>query len=107
MRRVILIHEYRPHTLPPSQLYLSHLAPQLQQYSTEMSTRQSEVSNENVEILARVQQQRKDISNLMAGLESAVKDLDASVQAMKPEEVEALREEVGEVEGGMRMETTV
>ncbi|KAK4574369.1 hypothetical protein LTR86_002131 [Recurvomyces mirabilis] len=93
-----------PHTLPPSQLYLSHLAPQLQQYSSEISTRQAEVSGENVEVLARVQRQRREIAGLMAGLESAVKDLDDSVRAMRPEEMEGLREEVGEVEGRMSME---
>lgn len=94
----------RSHTLPPQTLYLSHLAPQLREYSADIKTRQDAVQNENVELLARVQQQRRDISALVAGLENVVADLDASVAALKPEEINELREEVREADEGMRME---
>ncbi|KAK5109703.1 hypothetical protein LTR62_006826 [Meristemomyces frigidus] len=82
------------HTLPPQHLFLSHLAPQLRHYSAEIKTRQGEVQAENADVLARVQGQRREIAALMAGLERKVQDLDESVRALRPEEIEGLREEV-------------
>ena len=92
------------HTLPPQTLYLSHLAPQLRQYSAEMKTQQDAVQAENSALLARVQQQRKDIAALVAGLENAVADLDGAVAALQPDVIEGLREEVRQVDEEMRME---
>lgn len=94
-----------PHTLPAQQLYLSHLAPSLQQYSRELKERQDGVQAENVEVLERVMQQRRDIESLVTGLEDVVADLDASVASITAEDsgVEGLRDEVREVDEDMRM----
>lgn len=48
-------------------------------------------------------QQRKEIEGLVKGLESVVSDLDQSVAALKPEEIEALRTEARNVDEEMRM----
>ncbi|KAK5126624.1 hypothetical protein LTR85_009558 [Meristemomyces frigidus] len=91
-----------PHTLPAQQLYLSHLAPTLSAHSTEMKARQSALQAENADILARVLQQRKEISALVQGLENVVADLDASVAALHPEDlVDVLREEARDVDERM------
>lgn len=81
-----------PHTLPAQQLYVSHLAPSLKQYDTDIKARQEVLAGENQELIAKVQQQRKDIQQLMEGLEGVVKDLNGSVQTLVPEEMEGLRE---------------
>ncbi|KAK3702903.1 hypothetical protein LTR37_014752 [Vermiconidia calcicola] len=96
-----------PHTLPAHHLYLSHLAPSLQQYSASIKERQDAVQTENVELLGRVMQQRKDIESLVKGLENVVSDLDASVASMQAEEsnVEGLRDEVRGLDEDMRMTT--
>jgi kinetochore protein NNF1 len=62
------------------------------------------VQAENVELLSRVQQQRKDIAAMVAGLENMVADLDASVAALQPDELDHLRDEVRDVDERMRME---
>jgi len=62
------------------------------------------VRAENVEILARIQKQREDIAARVAGLEQVVADVYACVAALRPEELEVLREEVRGVDEGMRME---
>lgn len=60
---------------------------------------------ENSELLDRVLQQRTEIATLVQGLENVVADLDASVAALKPEELDALREEGRDVDEEMRMVT--
>jgi len=62
------------------------------------------VRAENVEILAKIQKQREDIAARVAGLERVVADVDACVAALKPEELEVLREEARGVDEGMRAE---
>ncbi|KAK1813400.1 hypothetical protein LTR12_012253 [Friedmanniomyces endolithicus] len=93
-----------PHTLPPRTLYLSHLAPTLRRYHAETQADSEVVRAENGEILARIQKQREDIAARVAGLERVVADVDACVAALKPEELEVLREETRGVDEGMSME---
>ncbi len=57
-----------------------------------------------MEILAKIQKQREDIAARVAGLERVVADVDACVAALKPEELEVLREEARGVDEGMRAE---
>lgn len=57
---------------------------------------------ENAEILQRVLQQRKEIEDLMKGLENVVVDLDQSAAALKPEDIEELVNEAREVDEDMR-----
>ncbi|KXS96201.1 hypothetical protein AC578_2818 [Pseudocercospora eumusae] len=90
------------HTLPARQLYLSHLAPTLGRFSKDMNARQEMLSRENEEVMERIRQQRHDIQRLLDGLENVVRDLNGSVEAMKPEETEKLREEMREADEGMR-----
>ena len=72
-----------------------------------MKERQDSLQNENVELLNRVMQQRKEIEGLVKGLENVVSDLDASVASMQSNEagVDDLRDEVREVDEDMRMTT--
>lgn len=58
---------------------------------------------ENAEILQRVLQQRKEIDDIMKGLENVVTDLDQAASALKPEEIEELVNEAREVDEDMRM----
>lgn len=53
-------------------------------------------------MLQRVMQQRKEIETLVKGLENAVSDLDESVAALKPEDIEALRTAARDVDEEMR-----
>ncbi|CAK4031594.1 Hypothetical predicted protein [Lecanosticta acicola] len=91
-----------PHTLPAKQLYISHLAPTLGEYDRQMKERQELLATENQEIMGRVMQQRKDIKSLIDGLENVVKDLNGSVEALQPEDMQALREKNREVDESMR-----
>ena len=90
------------HTLPARQLYISHLAPTLAEWEREMRERQEGLGRENEEIMERVAEQRRDIRRLIGGLESVVGDLNGSVRALQPEQMEGLREEAREVDGAMR-----
>jgi len=88
--------------LPAQQLYLSHLAPSLSEQSQILKRRQEALQAENAGVLQRVMQQRKEIETLVKGLENAVSDLDESVAALKPEDIEALRTAARDVDEEMR-----
>ncbi|KAF2210941.1 hypothetical protein CERZMDRAFT_44535 [Cercospora zeae-maydis SCOH1-5] len=81
------------HTLPARQLYISHLAPTLGEWDRTMRERQEMLGRENEAMMERVQQQRQDIKRLLDGLEDVVKDLNGSVAALQPEQMNGLREE--------------
>ena len=93
----------RPHTLPAFSLYHSHLAPSLTTYSQELSQRQESAQEENIELLGRVMQQRKEIEMLVKGLENVIGDLDASVKTLQTTDADGLRDEVRVVDEDMRM----
>lgn len=97
----------RPHTLPAQHLYLSRLAPSLQQYSRDLKERQQVVQTENIELLDRVMQQRREIEGLVRGFENVVADLDASVASLQSSDmgVDGLRDQNRDVENDMRMST--
>jgi kinetochore protein NNF1 len=90
------------HTLPARQLYISHLAPTLGEYEKGMRERQDIMARENAEMMERVQQQRRDIENLISGLENVVKDINGSVTALQPEQIERLRDETRDADTIMR-----
>jgi kinetochore protein NNF1 len=92
----------RPHALPAQQLYLSHLAPSLSQQSQSLQLRQEALQAENAEMLQRVLQQRKEIEDIMSGLENVVADLDQSAAALKDEQIEELVNEARAVDQDMR-----
>ncbi|KAK5711969.1 hypothetical protein LTR17_018177 [Elasticomyces elasticus] len=93
-----------PHTLPPQTLYRSHLAPSLVRHSQQIKAEHAAVQAENEEIMARVQQQRKDIAALLSGLETVVAEVDAKAAALNPGDLDELRQETRAVDEGMRME---
>lgn len=94
-----------PHTLPAQQLYHAYLAPSLRAYSTDLKERQDAVQEENVEVLGRVMQQRKEIEGLVKGLEGVVGDLSACVATLQSEgaDVEGLGAEIRAADEDIRM----
>jgi len=54
--------------------------------------------------LQRVLQQRKEIENIMKGLENVVVDLDQSAAALKPEDIDELMDEAREVDEDLRVQ---
>lgn len=95
----------RPHTLPAQKLYAAHLAPSLSRYSQDLTSRQHALEEENTELLQHVMDQRKQIANLMKGLESGVADLEACAAALQAKDVETedLLEEDRHVDQELRM----
>jgi kinetochore protein NNF1 len=79
------------------------LAPSLSQQSQILKERQEVLQAENVEVLQRVMQQRRDIENLVKGLENVVNDLDQSVAVLKPEDIDGLKSESRDMDEDMRM----
>ena len=61
------------------------------------------MANENVELLSKVMEQRRQIEDMIKGLENVVADLDASVATLQDGELEDVREEVRGVDEDMRM----
>ena len=100
MPKVLANRDDRPHTLPATQLYLSHLAPSLSQQSQSLKEKQNMVSADNVATLERVQQQRREIEALVRGLETVVSDLDTAVGSLTM--TEELRDEMRNVDLDMR-----
>lgn len=90
------------HTLPAKQLYISHLAPTLGRYEQEMKARQEALAEENQELVGKVLQQRREIQQLMAGLEGVVRELNGSVEALSGQDLEGMREGMREVDEEMR-----
>ena len=54
--------------------------------------------------MQRVLQQRKEIENIMKGLENVVVDLDQSAAALKPEDIDELMDEAREVDEDLRVQ---
>lgn len=90
------------HTLPAKELCSAHLLPSLTSHSAELSTRQETLQNENVDILSRVMEQRKQIEAMVRGLENVIADLDASVETLQEAGIDGLREEVRGVDEDVR-----
>jgi hypothetical protein len=69
-----------------------------------MRERQDVLQAENIELLERVMQQRREIASLVNGLETVAADLDASVASLNAEDagVHDVRDEVREVDEEMR-----
>ncbi|GAB7357740.1 hypothetical protein MBLNU459_g0395t1, partial [Dothideomycetes sp. NU459] len=82
-----------PHTLPPSSLYLSHLAPSLIEQRTALEARLATAQSENADLLQTVLQQRRDVEALLSGLDTIVADIDASNAALPYDDMMALTEE--------------
>lgn len=85
-----LSHTHRPHTLPPTTLYLAHLAPYLASTHTQLMAQLAETQAENEALARRIDAQRKEADGLLQGLERVVRDLEVANGV--------LGEHVGEVE---------
>ena len=98
----LISHGCSPPTLPPQSLYQAHLAPSLKPYSADLARKQEIAQEANIELLARVQQQRKEIEALVRGVETVVRDLNGCVEALRTGiDEEELRGIVRGVEEGM------
>ena len=93
----------RPHTLPPTRLYLAHLAPYLTEAETELHAELKQTQAENESLAQGLQAQREEAERLVAGLETIVRDLEAANEAMDGiVEGEDLRRDLGEAEEELR-----
>ncbi|QIW97222.1 hypothetical protein AMS68_002740 [Peltaster fructicola] len=101
----VLQHPIASHTLPARELYLAHLAPSLSQMSQALSEQQDGLANENVQLLQAVMQQRRQIKELMEGLETTVAHLEQAATMLSTEDVDKLRDEVRNADEEMRATT--
>lgn len=72
----------RPHTLPPTRLYLAHLAPYLAETEIELQAELKQIEAENENLAQGLQGQRDEVERLVAGLETVVRDLEAANEVM-------------------------
>ncbi|OJJ95540.1 hypothetical protein ASPACDRAFT_36439 [Aspergillus aculeatus ATCC 16872] len=70
-----------PHTLPPDELFRSHLLPYMRETQSSLNHKIESVQDENSELAQRVQAQRREIQDLLVGLESVVADLEVAAAA--------------------------
>jgi kinetochore protein NNF1 len=92
----------RPHTLSAEELHEAYLTPYLQQATTLLEGRLMDTQQVNRQLLQSIMEQRKEMEDLVQGLEGLVADLEESVEAMgggMGGGVEGLRVEVWEMEG--------
>ena len=89
----------RPHTLPPTRLYLAHLAPYLAEAEVELQAELTQIQAENEDLAHGLQGQRAEVERLVAGLENAVRDLEAANDVMDGVvEKDDLRKDLGQVD---------
>ncbi|KEF59560.1 uncharacterized protein A1O9_04405 [Exophiala aquamarina CBS 119918] len=89
------------HTLSADELYTAHLAPYFQQATADLNSKLQRTQQENVQMMATIDQQRAEIERLLSGLDTAVKDIEDSVKAMQSHEeagVSGLRTDVWQME---------
>ena len=94
-----------PHTLPPTSLYLSHLAPVLAENHTSLSTRLQTVHSDNADLVETILQQRREIQGLVSTLETVIADVDAANAALPAEDTMALSEEAVALDVDLRKYT--
>ena len=71
-----------PHTLTADELYTAHLTPFLQDAAVELESRLQTTQRDNQQMIQSIEAQRAEIEQLVAGLESVVKDIESSIEAM-------------------------
>lgn len=82
-----------PHTLPPSDLYLAHLAPELHRQEVALDARLQTTESDNTQLLDSILQQRQEIERLVSGLEALVAQIEASNDALPTEDLESFTED--------------
>ncbi|KAL2863483.1 putative cAMP receptor-like protein [Aspergillus lucknowensis] len=70
-----------PHTLSPDELYKAHLTPQLEKTKGVLDEKIHATELQNVELAQRIQAQRAEIEQLLAGLEAVVSDVEGAAAA--------------------------
>ena len=92
----------RPHTLSPSEVHLAHLMPFLEEQSATMTAQLDATQQANNELLSTIMAQRAEIEALVRGLETVVRDLEASARVMAQDDVQGLGSEIRELEMQMK-----
>lgn len=93
---------YRPHSLPPSELYQAHLAPMLAPIQSELESRLRATQARNEQLAESIKEQRDEMEKLIVGLEAAVQDLDGANKVLDDAVDDDLRNEVKEVQAEVR-----
>lgn len=75
--------EYRPHLLPPSELFLAHLTPYLCETRTRLDAQLEATQAANEELVRQIMAQRREMEGLVEGLEGVVADLEGAGEAME------------------------
>ena len=97
------VSDCRPHTLPPTRLYLAHLAPYLAETEIELQAELKQIQAENEGLAQGLQGQREEVERLVEGLETVVRDLESANEAMDGVvEGEDMRKDLGEMEEELR-----
>ncbi|KAF2095631.1 hypothetical protein NA57DRAFT_44301 [Rhizodiscina lignyota] len=91
-----------PHTLPPSALVSSHMAPFLNAQHDAFSAQLQELQVSNVTLLQDIERQRAEMLHLLSSLEDVIGDLQQSADEMKQEDVQVLAGEVRNIEMELR-----
>ncbi|MCJ1462186.1 hypothetical protein MMC07_000786 [Pseudocyphellaria aurata] len=71
-----------PHTLPPTTLYLAHLAPYLAATQTQLVAQIADTQTENEALAGRIAAQREQVDVLLEGLERRLRDLDGANEVL-------------------------
>ncbi|KAL1956350.1 hypothetical protein VTO42DRAFT_7433 [Malbranchea cinnamomea] len=72
-----------PHTLGAKELYQAHLAPHLAQARATLDSKLDAVQKENLHLAEKIEQQRREIQQLLSSLEAVVGDVEGAVAAMR------------------------
>ncbi|RAH73693.1 putative cAMP receptor-like protein [Aspergillus aculeatinus CBS 121060] len=97
-----------PHTLPPDELFRSHLLPYMRETQSSLNHKIESVQDENSELAQRVQAQRREIQDLLVGLESVVADLEvAAAAATQFGSDNNLRQEAAEMDEEIRARSEI
>ncbi|PGH32531.1 kinetochore protein NNF1 [[Emmonsia] crescens] len=70
-----------PHTLGANELYQAHLAPYLVEVQSSLNTKLETVQKENGQLSEKVESQRREIEQLLSGLEAVVSDVEGAAAA--------------------------
>lgn len=79
----VYINLLSPHTLPPQQLYLAHLAPYLAATETQLLSSLSTTQAENSELALLIHSQWEQAERLLSGFEKVISDLEAANEIME------------------------
>lgn len=90
---------YRPHTLPPQQLYLAHLAPYLTSTQRTIEEQMQQLEEDNLRMVKEVEAQRAEVERLVGGLEGVIRDLEGANEVLGDVVADgSLRKEAGDVD---------